>query len=158
MPNATVRANAQAMPIDRRSALSFLPGALGMLMLVPQVGDAAKSGGAGLTGSGDDAAVFQAIALHELADARLRSALLVTDEEQAELDGRTITDAELAEEVEASRYEIAAYQRVISTPPHTHAGAYAQLAHVAEQEVIDLRSLELFVQTLAASPFMQRGA
>src|SRR6185437_15954451 len=96
MPNATLRANAQAMPIDRRAVLGSLAAA-GGLLLAPRAARA----------DGDDAALFRqverVVALHaaqqahagdeteagELAFDRAVSALAIAQDALLEMQPRT---------------------------------------------------------------------
>ena len=141
MSNA-FRANAQAMPIDRRAALSGLV-ALGAAFAASH---AAKAALPALPAADP---VFAAIERHKVAWARLDGACTLTDEVLARQQGRTITPADEAENSAANDDETAAFFAVISAVPQSRAGARALIEYVRRLD--DLTAIDEALPTFLAT-------
>jgi hypothetical protein len=143
------RANAQAMPIDRRAALSGLV-ALGAAFAAPH---AAKAALPALPAADP---VFAAIERHRAALARLNFTCGLTDDVAAEQEGRTITADDEAQHAAADDDEAEAFSGLLSTAPQTKGGARELIEYVATLD--DLKGVEealpAFLATLLRSPLI----
>ena len=143
MSNA-FRANAAPLPaIDRRAALSGIAAAAAAAIAAPHVAKAAPAASAAAD------PVFAAIERHKVAWARLDVACRLTDTVAAEQEGRTISDADEAENSAANDDETAAFFAVISTVPQSKAGARALIEYVGRLD--DLTAVDEALPTFLAT-------
>jgi hypothetical protein len=146
MPNATVRANAQATPIDRR--LFLAAGSAAAVFAALRIAPAAEAD-----------PVLAAIECHKIAADRHEAACGLTDEVAAEQAGREITIANEAEYSAATDAEAAALFAMLSAPPRTAAGARAQIEYVLSFGFgLTEEALLTFLEALLRSQLMAAAA
>ena len=150
MTNATLRAHAQVMPIDRRAALGFIIAA-GAMLAAPRIAKAADM---------EADPVFAAIEHYRAARERFGDAVNITDEVLARQQGRVITAADEAEYRTASDAEVSGFLTVLSTPPQTKAGARAMREYVSQFDLdmeIGEAALPALLGALLRSPLIAGG-
>jgi hypothetical protein len=135
MPNATVRANAPALPSDRRA---FLRGAL-------TIGALAVTAIPALADAEEPDPVFAQIERHRRAAARFEEAVGLMDKPDDQ-----ISPADQAEFDRVSEEEESAMAEFLDPPPTTPAGLIAAIQYLAEPDV----GMRLGLQQDFENPFV----
>ena len=150
MPNTSVRAAATGLPNSRRAVLGAI--------LAGSAATAAAALPAMASAAVATDPIFALIERHKLAWARFGETCNLTDEVQAEEEGREVTEADELAYDTANAAEQALFDELMDTPPVTTAGAAAILRYLIRLDDGGTDGVASYLSTLLRSPILGEAA